>query len=115
MTLNPQPFVLDVGDGKETSPEQKALEETLLLQEMYKREVNLYAAGFIHRAPECPIGLPQKITVFCRETGRTKSTEIPAICNCSGTRFRMGIGTRHCKAAGICDVPRTLFPNGTFS
>ena len=103
MTLNPRPLVLQVTSEKEA------------LRESYKRETELYAAGFVNRAADCPNAPLRKVIVFCREIRRTARIEIPAICDCNNTRFRMGIGTKQCKAVGGCPVSKELFPEGVFS
>ena len=103
MTLNPQPLVLHLNTKRDA------------LVESYRRETELYAAGFVNRAPDCPNGPPRKVVVFSRQLGRTERVEIPSICDCNNTRFQMGFGTRHCKTIGVCPVQKELFPNGTYS
>ena len=115
MTLNPEPLVLVRSGEREISIQAQALNETEVLRQMYQRETELHAAGFISRGPDCPVAGLRKIVVFSRETGRTERIEVPSICDCENTRFRMGIGTKQCKAIGVCPVSKELFPTGTFS
>ena len=62
MTLNPQPLVLHLNTKRDA------------LVESYRRETELYAAGFVNRAPDCPNGPPRKVVVFSRDD--TATTEI---------------------------------------